>query len=179
MATTITQQLLTRFLTSGSRKRWSIYDGCDTTNTHRLTILVSSHSRSLHRPLLLSRRFPLPSLLIRPCSPSLSSMTTPQASADPPQSTSTKTVRVVIKGRVQGVFYRNWTIENATQLGLKGWVRNRRDGSVEALFSGSPDSVQDMEQRCCRGPPDAMVTGLEVFPCNDDPGTGFERNRTV
>ncbi|XP_022745034.1 uncharacterized protein LOC111295687 isoform X2 [Durio zibethinus] len=88
-------------------------------------------------------------------------------------------VRVVIKGRVQGVFYRNWTIENATQLGLKGWVRNRRDGSVEALFSGSPESVQEMEQRCRRGPPAAMVTGLQVFPSNDDPGTGFERKSTV
>ncbi|KAK3022072.1 hypothetical protein RJ639_047340 [Escallonia herrerae] len=53
-----------------------------------------------------------------------------------PDSTPTKTVRLVIKGRVQGVFYRNWTIDNATDLGLKGWVRNRRDGSVEALFSG-------------------------------------------
>ena len=88
-------------------------------------------------------------------------------------------VRIVIKGRVQDVFFRNWTIENATQLHLKGWVRNRRDGSVEALFSGSPDSVQEMEQRCRRGPPTAMVTGLQVFPSNDDPGTEFERKPTV
>lgn len=88
-------------------------------------------------------------------------------------------VRVVVKGRVQGVFYRNWTVGNAKDLGLKGWVRNRRDGSVEALFSGSADKVQEMEQRCRRGPPAAMVTGLEVFPCGDDPGTGFERRSTV
>ena len=88
-------------------------------------------------------------------------------------------VRVVIKGRVQGVFYRNWTIETATQLGLKGWVRNRRDGSVEALFSGNPDAVNEMEQRCRRGPPAAMVTGLEVSPSTDDPGSVFERKRTV
>lgn len=88
-------------------------------------------------------------------------------------------VRVVIKGRVQGVFYRNWTVENATQLGLKGWVRNRRDGSVEALYSGNPDVVQEMEQRCRRGPPDAMVTGLEVFPSSDDPGSGFKRKPTA
>ena len=88
-------------------------------------------------------------------------------------------VRVVIKGRVQGVFYRNWTVENATQLGLKGWVRNRRDGSVEALFSGNPDVVQEMEQRCRRGPPDAMVTGLEVLPSSDDPGSGFKRKPTA
>ncbi|OIW12117.1 hypothetical protein TanjilG_31224 [Lupinus angustifolius] len=82
-------------------------------------------------------------------------------------------------GRVQGVFYRNWTVDNAKQLGLKGWVRNRRDGSVEALFSGSPDVVQEMVQRCRHGPPEAIVTGLEVFPSNDDPGTGFERKQTV
>ncbi|XP_015574832.1 acylphosphatase isoform X2 [Ricinus communis] len=99
--------------------------------------------------------------------------------SDPPQSSSTKTVRVMIKGRVQGVFYRNWTIENANQLGLKGWVRNRRDGSVEALFSGDSDKVQEMEQRCRHGPPDAMVTGLQVFPCDDDPGTGFHRKPTI
>ncbi|KAL9318885.1 hypothetical protein ACSQ67_015402 [Phaseolus vulgaris] len=104
---------------------------------------------------------------------SISAMTTPQGPS------STKTERVVIKGRVQGVFYRNWTIENATQLGLKGWVRNRKDGSVEALFSGSLDAVQEMEQRCRRGPPDALVTGFQVFPSDDDPGTGFHSKATV
>ncbi|XP_010241806.1 PREDICTED: uncharacterized protein LOC104586321 [Nelumbo nucifera] len=100
----------------------------------------------------------------------------PGAGTNPPPS---NTVRAVIKGRVQGVFYRNWTIENAQQLGLKGWVRNRKDGSVEALFSGDPDSVHEMEKRCRRGPPDAMVTSLQVFPSNDDPGPGFERRPTV
>ena len=88
-------------------------------------------------------------------------------------------VRVVVKGRVQGVFYRNWTIENANELGLKGWVRNRRDGSVEALLSGSPNSVEEMQQRCRRGPPAAVVTGFEVFPSTDDPGSGFQRKPTV
>ncbi|GMI96598.1 hypothetical protein HRI_003329100 [Hibiscus trionum] len=107
------------------------------------------------------------------------SMATSQAASDSSQPAQSKTVRVVIKGRVQGVFYRNWTIENAIQLGLKGWVRNRKDGSVEALFSGNLDSVQEMEQRCRRGPPAAMVTGLEVFPSDDDPGTGFQRKPTV
>ncbi|KAK2654966.1 hypothetical protein Ddye_008018 [Dipteronia dyeriana] len=178
------QQLLTRFLTYGSIKIRCINDA---TNTNRLTNLITSHSHSVHRPPSLRRRFTLSiaslPFLLRPRSSSLrhflSSMTTPQASANPPQSTSTKTVRVVIKGRVQGVFYRIWTTENATQLGLKGWVRNRRDGSVEALFSGNPGSVQDMEQRCRRGPRDAMVTGLEVFPCNDDPGTGFTCKQTA
>ncbi|WVY96400.1 hypothetical protein V8G54_028551 [Vigna mungo] len=116
-----------------------------------------------------SRIFHFRSPLMR----SISAMTTQQGSS------STKTERVVIKGRVQGVFYRNWTIENATQLGLKGWVRNRKDGSVEALFSGSVDAVQEMEQRCRRGPPDALVTGLQVFPSDDDPGNGFHRKPTL
>ncbi|CAJ2672442.1 unnamed protein product [Trifolium pratense] len=114
-----------------------------------------------------SLQFPLPR--------SLSVMASSQ------DSSSTKTERVVIKGRVQGVFYRNWTVDNARELGLKGWVRNRRDGSVEAVFSGSPDAVQEMEQRCRRGPREAVVTGLEVFPGDDDvdPGTEFQRKPTV
>ncbi|XP_074312828.1 uncharacterized protein LOC141648217 [Silene latifolia] len=92
---------------------------------------------------------------------------------------SIKTVRCAIKGRVQGVFYRNWTIENATQLGLKGWVRNRRDGSVEALFSGNSEAVDEMMQRCRRGPPDAMVTAFQAHPCDEDAGDSFERRPTV
>ncbi|KAJ8637022.1 hypothetical protein MRB53_011289 [Persea americana] len=90
-----------------------------------------------------------------------------------------KTVRVMIKGRVQGVFYRNWTVENARELGIKGWVRNRRDGSVEALFSGDPNSIQEMEARCRRGPPAAMVTALDVVPSDENPGDGFDRRPTV
>ncbi|KAM7531679.1 hypothetical protein LguiB_035089 [Lonicera macranthoides] len=112
-----------------------------------------------------------------PLSSPMSSLTS--SSSAPSDSSQIRTVRVVIKGRVQGVFYRNWTVENATELGLKGWVRNRRDGSVEALFSGSSSKVEEMEQRCRRGPRDAMVTGIEVLPCTDDPGSGFERRSTV
>ncbi|KAJ0089426.1 hypothetical protein Patl1_32169 [Pistacia atlantica] len=176
MALTIPQQRLIRFLVTGNK--WSVRDAfC----TDRLAIFSRYHSYSLHRPhsLRFTNFLSHPSLcyLLRLRSPPLRSMTT--ALSDPPQSPPTKTVRVVVKGRVQGVFYRNWTIENATQLGLKGWVRNRRDGSVEALFSGKPDSVQEMEQRCRRGPSDALVTALEVFPSSDNPGTGFERKPTV
>ncbi|XP_021897701.1 uncharacterized protein LOC110814530 [Carica papaya] len=153
----------------------------------RLPILLYYHSTSLHHhfpigtPLRHPHR-PFPSLF-RPPPYSLSSppasMTTPQPAPDSHHSSSDKTVRVVIKGWVQGVFYRNWTIENASELGLKGWVRNRRDGSVEALFSGNPDAVQEMEQRCRRGPPDALVTGLQVFPSSEFPGTEFVRKPTV
>ena len=67
----------------------------------------------------------------------------------------TRTVRVHIKGRVQGVGFRYWTEGVATGLGLSGWVRNRRDGSVEAVFSGPTDTVAEMLERCrkARHPP--------------------------
>ncbi|RWW34372.1 hypothetical protein GW17_00000863 [Ensete ventricosum] len=91
-----------------------------------------------------------------------------------------KQLRVVVKGRVQGVFFRDWTVQTARELGLKGWVRNRRDGSVEALFSGDPAAVDEMVERRCRvGPPAAMVTALSSFPSEDDPGQGFQRKPTV
>ncbi|KFK24795.1 hypothetical protein AALP_AA8G025900 [Arabis alpina] len=112
-------------------------------------------------------------------SPPVSSMATQAESGSSQQSDSSKTVRMVIKGRVQGVCYRNWTVENAEQLGIKGWVRNRRDGSVEALFSGPVEVVEEMQQRCRRGPPAAMVTGLEAFPSDEVPGTSFEYRSTV
>ncbi|XP_010423726.1 PREDICTED: uncharacterized protein LOC104708793 [Camelina sativa] len=123
-------------------------------------------------------RLPRPLLWLRSSAP-VSFMATQAESGSPHQSDSSKTVRMVIKGRVQGVCYRNWTVENAEQLGLKGWVRNRRDGSVEALFSGPPETVDEMHQRCRRGPPAAMVTGLEAFPSTEQPGAGFEYRSTV
>ncbi|KAJ3699327.1 hypothetical protein LUZ61_003032 [Rhynchospora tenuis] len=100
----------------------------------------------------------------------------------PPMPPALKTVRVVVKGRVQGVFFRDWTVENARQLGLNGWVRNRRDGTVEAVFSGKPESVQEMVERRCRvGPPAAAVTGLDAFPSDEavDPAQGFQRKPTA
>ncbi|XP_057805354.1 uncharacterized protein LOC131020517 [Salvia miltiorrhiza] len=141
---------------------------------HSLPILHHSHLPPLTLPPpLLRRHFHTPR-------PSMSAVNSSTASDGPISSSAAdKTVKVVIKGRVQGVFYRNWTIDNARELGLKGWVRNRRDGAVEAVFSGVPEKVQEMEQRCRRGPPDAMVTGLQVSPCTDDPGTTFERKPTV
>ncbi len=64
---------------------------------------------------------------------------------------------VIIRGRVQGVGYRAWTEVTALERGLLGWVRNRRDGSVEALFVGSEDAVVAMFEECRRGPPRARV----------------------
>jgi acylphosphatase len=69
----------------------------------------------------------------------------------------TTTVRVRITGQVQGVWYRGWTVDHARRLGLSGWVRNRRDGSVEAMFSGPEPAVRAMIELCRHGPPAALV----------------------
>ena len=83
------------------------------------------------------------------------------------------TVRVRIEGRVQGVGYRLWTEGLAAELALAGWVRNRRDGAVEALFCGNADSVAEMLVRCRRGPPGARVTAVRVVEEGGEPPTGF------
>jgi acylphosphatase len=85
-----------------------------------------------------------------------------------------RTVRVRIAGGVQGVSYRYWTEATAHDLGLTGWVRNRRDGSVEALFSGAADDVADMLQRCHDGPAAAVVASVEVLAEGGDPPARFE-----
>jgi len=74
-----------------------------------------------------------------------------------------RTVRVRIEGGVQGVGYRYWTERVAHAFSLTGWVRNRRDGSVEALFSGPVHDVAQMLQRCADGPPSARVTAVKVL----------------
>jgi acylphosphatase len=72
-------------------------------------------------------------------------------------------VHVRIAGRVQGVGYRQWVAARARDLDLQGWVRNRRDGSVEAVFSGLPERVRRMVEECRRGPLDAAVSGIEIM----------------
>ena len=81
-------------------------------------------------------------------------------------------VRLRISGRVQGVAYRAWAERQASLLFLSGWVRNRRDGSVEAVLSGPEDAVQDMIERCRRGPALARVATIsqEVEAAAPDPG---------
>lgn len=76
--------------------------------------------------------------------------------------TQTRTVRVRITGRVQGVGYRDWLRRRAEHFKLAGWVRNREDGSVEALLSGSVDVIGDMLTDCRQGPPAAMVREVAV-----------------
>lgn len=87
----------------------------------------------------------------------------------------TKAVRVRIEGRVQGVWYRGWTVRTAGRLGLDGWVRNHADGSVEAVFRGPADQVNDMIAQCRRGPPAALVTTLHCVAHNDEVAPGFHR----
>ncbi len=82
--------------------------------------------------------------------------------------------RVVISGRVQGVGFRAWIERAARSLALSGWVRNRRDGSVEALFAGPAEAVDDMIDRCRRGPTHARVELLSRFEMNAAPPAGFQ-----
>ena len=74
--------------------------------------------------------------------------------------------RVTIRGRVQGVGFRAWTEHEARRRALEGWARNRRDGSVEAVFAGPPDTVADMVEACRRGPPLSRVDALDALDAN-------------
>lgn len=82
-------------------------------------------------------------------------------------------VRVIISGRVQGVWFRGWTAETAKRLRVDGWVRNRRDGTVEAVFAGTPDAVQAMLEATWRGPPLARVVDIETMPYDEPVESGF------
>ncbi len=86
-----------------------------------------------------------------------------------------KSVRVCISGRVQGVWFRGWTIQEARRLSLTGWVRNCSDGSVEAVFCGAAADVDVMLEMCLQGPSAARVERVQATP-TDDPGVeGFGR----
>jgi acylphosphatase len=76
--------------------------------------------------------------------------------------------QVTITGRVQGVGYRAWVEHRAKAHDLEGWVRNRRDGSVEALFAGPADAVSEMVAVCRRGPSSARVDHVVDEPANTD-----------
>lgn len=90
-----------------------------------------------------------------------------------------KTVRVIVEGRVQGVWFRGWTIEQASARGLAGWVRNRSDGSVEAVFHGPVVTVDDMVKACRHGPSAAEVTRIAVEPSVEVVGHDFHQRSTV
>ena len=85
-----------------------------------------------------------------------------------------RTLRIRITGHVQGVAFRDWMERSCRELGLTGWVRNRRDGSVEAVISGDPDLVADMLELCRRGPPAAQVSDVAVLGEVDAVFTAFD-----
>jgi acylphosphatase len=76
--------------------------------------------------------------------------------------------QVTIRGRVQGVGYRYWLEHQAVAHDLEGWVRNRRDGSVEALFAGPEGVVSNMVASCRRGPSSARVDAVDQRPGDAD-----------
>jgi acylphosphatase len=77
---------------------------------------------------------------------------------------SARVVHVLVRGDVQGVGFRAWVRHHAELNGLAGWVRNRRDGTVEAVFSGPDDLVEAMLAACRHGPAAARVSEVEVLP---------------
>jgi acylphosphatase len=87
--------------------------------------------------------------------------------------------RVFISGRVQGVGFRYWMIGEAERLGLTGWVRNLRDGTVEALIEGDEAAVEEMLRLCRRGPPGAQVGGVLAEPAKPSGQAGFGHLPTV
>ena len=90
-----------------------------------------------------------------------------------------RSVHLRITGRVQAVGYRAWAIDAALRLGVRGWVRNRKDGSVEALVIGDDDRVAAMIAACREGPLAARVTDVEVSEADDDGSRGFTPRATV
>ena len=91
----------------------------------------------------------------------------------------TLTLHVRVTGRVQGVWYRGWTVEQARIRSLAGWVRNRSNGSVEALFSGPRAQVEDMANACRQGPPAAHVDAVQCEPATAPDESGFHQRPTL
>lgn len=86
----------------------------------------------------------------------------------------TRSVRVRMTGLVQGVGYRDWALRRARDAGVSGWVRNRRDGSVETRFQAARVACDRLIEACLQGPPAARVESVEIVPCAFDAAlTGF------
>ena len=88
-------------------------------------------------------------------------------------------IRLVIEGRVQGVGYRWWAQGRALSLGLRGWVRNRRDGSVELLAIGAVDAIDEFAAACRDGPVAAQVTSVIRLEAEANDIEGFEERPTA
>ena len=85
---------------------------------------------------------------------------------------------VTITGRVQGVGFRAFVLQHATDLGLHGWVRNRRDGSLEITVIGEPHHVDILMERCGQGPAHAEIEDITLRGGEDDGTTGFHERPT-
>lgn len=90
-----------------------------------------------------------------------------------------KSLHLIIHGRVQGVGYRAWTTARARELGLSGWVRNRNDGTVEAVIIGDEQTLGLMVRDCNDGPPAARVIGIDVKPWTGVIVEGFTSRETT
>jgi acylphosphatase len=84
-----------------------------------------------------------------------------------------RSVLLTVTGRVQGVGYRMWAERTASALGIRGWVRNRGDGSVELLAIGEDDAVAKLLKACEQGPRHADVSGISISDAEDDGSVGF------
>jgi acylphosphatase len=82
---------------------------------------------------------------------------------------------LIISGHVQGVGYRAWMLRTARGMGLDGWVRNRADGTVEALVAGDTASVEELLRRCRRGPRGAVVTRIDEALADPPEEEGFSQ----
>jgi acylphosphatase len=89
------------------------------------------------------------------------------------------TVRLVVRGRVQGVGFRWWVRETAERLGLEGWVRNRRDGAVELVASGPSEAVARLAEACWQGPAGAAVLSVDRRAAQAERFAGFEQRATL
>jgi acylphosphatase len=87
--------------------------------------------------------------------------------------------RLLVHGRVQGVWYRGWTVDTARALGLDGWVRNRRDGSVEITARGSEEAMSLFIERCRQGPAAARVDRIDVAETDEAVPAGFAQRPTA
>lgn len=84
---------------------------------------------------------------------------------------------LIISGRVQGVSYRAWTVKNAEKRNLFGWVRNRTDGTVEAVLSGEASIVDEMIEACWKGPLAAKVTDIQIKDWTSSEEKTFQKKK--
>jgi acylphosphatase len=90
-----------------------------------------------------------------------------------------RTVHFCARGRVQGVGFRAFVESSASRLAVEGWVRNRRDETVEGVLKGRPDDIAILIEQLRQGPPGASVASVDVHDVDDDVGKGFAIRPTV